>query len=137
MRKGDWGKIDEEKCILGVGTTAEARELYLAHYDDPRFCGSIKELSMDRFKQRLATKGIVGEKIASAAQRIAELNYMRMQQGDDVLVGGHGVKVGFKTAAEGDPDPSWDNDIARCEEGCEAWPRIRLRQRRSAIARTR
>jgi hypothetical protein len=93
MKKGDWSKVDEEKCILGVHTKAQARELYLAHYNDQRFCGAIKEMSMDEFKQRLATKGVAGQKIAQAAQRIADLNYLRMQAGDPVLVRGHGVKV--------------------------------------------
>lgn len=95
MKKGDWKKVDEEKCILGVHSIDEAKRLYLKHYDDPRFCGSIKEMSMTKFKERLATKGAVGEKIASTTQRIANLNYLRLQEGDEVLVGErHGVKVG-------------------------------------------
>jgi inorganic pyrophosphatase len=94
MKRGDWSKVDEEKCVLGVHSISEAKRLYLKHYNDPRFCGSIKEMSMKKFQERLATKGAVGEKIASSARRIAELNYLRMQDGNTVLVGDdHGVKV--------------------------------------------
>jgi hypothetical protein len=94
MKKGDWSKIDEEKCILGVRSRDEAARLYLAHYDDSRFLGSIKEFSMKQFQDRLETRGVVGQKIASSAERIAELNYMRLQQGLPVLVDHqHGVKT--------------------------------------------
>lgn len=93
MKRGDWSKVDEEKCILGTSSAAEAKKLYLSHYNDTRFCGAIKEMSMDRFKSRLATRGAVGEKIAASAQRIAEINYLRMAAGDPVLLASHGVKV--------------------------------------------
>lgn len=94
MKRGDWKKIDEEKCILGTSSAKEARQLYLSHYNDSRFCGAIKEMSMDQFKEKLATKGVAGKKIASTAQRIAELNYLRLQQNEPVLIDGrHGVKV--------------------------------------------
>ena len=94
MKKNDWDKVDEEKCILGVKTIADARALYLKHYDDPRFCGSIKEMPMSDFRERLLARGTVGKKIASVGARIGELNYLRLQQGEDVLVQeGHGVKL--------------------------------------------
>lgn len=99
MKKNDWEKVDEEKCILGVQSKKDARALYLKHYNDDRFCGAIKELSMDDFQDRLETKGSVGKKIASAGARIAELNYLRMQQGLPVLVD-HGVKVANEDYAE-------------------------------------
>jgi hypothetical protein len=85
MTKGDWAKVDEEKCILGVRTQAEAKKLYLSHYNDSRFCGAIKELSMSAFQKKLAKQGAVGEKISSNAARIAEINFLRMQNGDAIL----------------------------------------------------
>jgi hypothetical protein len=93
MKRGDWAKVDEEKCILGTSSAAQAKKLYLSHYNDTRFCGAIKEMSMDRFKSRLETRGAVGEKIAASAHRIAEINYLRMAAGDPVLLASHGVKV--------------------------------------------
>lgn len=93
MKRGNWDKVDEEKCILGVGNKAAARKLYLSHYNDSRFCGAIKELSMDQFKDRLETRGTVGKKIAASSARIAELNYLRIAQGDQILIGDHGVKI--------------------------------------------
>lgn len=106
MTKGDWRKVDEEKVILGTSSLAEAKRLYTAHYDDPRFLGAVKEMSMDSFIERLRTRGAVGKKLASASGRIAELNYLRHSQGEQVLVGqAHGVK----TAREISKD--WDVEI--------------------------
>lgn len=204
MKRGDWDKVDEEKCILGVRSAKQARDLYLAHYNDDRFCGSIKELTFEQFLKRLSTRGLegqklsklhaiarhahklkhvrgieqsamkettmnqvnkrlaameeaTGEKIASAAGRIAEINYLRMQQGAPVLHGGaHGVKVAtpgrlgvevepdlidtfLKNAgSKNDPDPQWDNEIANDVQTMlkKKAPHSLEDKRRSAIAKS-
>jgi hypothetical protein len=84
MKRGDWKKFDEEKMILGCSTAEEARDLYLAHYNDARFCGGIKELSMTEFKDRLLQKGLHGVKIANAAEGRATRIADRI---DDVGIG--------------------------------------------------
>jgi Inorganic Pyrophosphatase len=93
MKKGDWDKVDEEKCILGVGSKSQARALYLRHYNDSRFCGAIRELDMAKFQEKLETNGAVGKKIAANAERIAELNYLRLQAGMSLLKTS-GIKLG-------------------------------------------
>lgn len=147
MTKGDWDKVDEEKCILGVDSMKAARALYLAHYDDPRFCGSIKEMPMSKFQERLATKGAVGKKIASASQRIAEINYLRMQEGLPVLTkGAHHVQIDFRedgsassrTKQASEVDPEWDADLpadVRSELEKKA-PHSLEAMRRNAVAPT-
>ena len=70
MKKPDFKTFDEEKVVLGCSTQSEAKALYLANYNDPRFCGGITELSMEKFKDRLATRGQEGAKLA---QRRADL----------------------------------------------------------------
>lgn len=65
--KGDgkeWRGFDEQKVMLGFPDAAAARAAYKKQYDDPRFFGSMKELSMDEFKSRVAKKSYHGEKIA-------------------------------------------------------------------------
>jgi hypothetical protein len=204
MKRGDWDKVDEEKCILGVRTAKQARDLYLAHYNDDRFCGLIKELTFEQFLERLSTRGLegqklsklhaiarhahklkhvrgieqsaikettmnqvnkrlaameeaTGEKISSAAGRIAEINYLRMQQGASVLhAGDHGVKVAspgrrrahvepdlvdafLKSAgSKNDPDPQWDNEIANDVQALlkKKAPHSLEDKRRSAIAKS-
>jgi hypothetical protein len=47
------GKYDEDKCMLGFNDERQARDAYLAHYDDYRFLGDIVEMDIDEFKQKL------------------------------------------------------------------------------------
>ncbi|MFT8945960.1 MAG: hypothetical protein ABF876_05185 [Acetobacter aceti] len=57
MSPPDFRKKDEEKAMLGFNSEKEARDTYLAHYDDTRFLGSIREMSIDTFRRQvLATK---------------------------------------------------------------------------------
>lgn len=66
MKKGDWKRFDEEKCILGVDSAEAAKALYLAHYNDEKFFGGLKELSWEEFMNRLETRGQEGKKLAQA-----------------------------------------------------------------------
>lgn len=45
---------DEEKCMLGFDSEEAAKEAFHEHYDDPRFLRTIKTLSFDDFKTRVA-----------------------------------------------------------------------------------
>ena len=65
------GKYDEDKCMLGFNSAAEAKAMYLAHYDTPKFFGSMQKMPFEEFKAKvLATlkqPGIV--KALSPAQQ--------------------------------------------------------------------
>lgn len=72
----DTGDFDEDKCMLGFGSAQEAKQAYLAHYDDPKFFGSMDEMSIDEFKDTvLQTK----EKAAMVA--LGDNDYSRMGYG--------------------------------------------------------
>jgi hypothetical protein len=47
---------DEDKVILGVRSEEEAKKLYLAHYNDPKFLGPISQVPIDRLKALVAEK---------------------------------------------------------------------------------
>lgn len=49
----DFDALDEQKAVLGCNSLAEAREVLLSAYDNPRFVGEIYQLSMDEFKYRI------------------------------------------------------------------------------------
>lgn len=52
------GKYDEDKIMLGFGSKKEAKEAFMDHYDDPEgFLGPISEVSMDRLRQLVESKG--------------------------------------------------------------------------------
>lgn len=53
--KYDFKKIDEQKVMLGFSSKEEAKAAYLHHYTTPKFFGSIKEISVDNFREKLKT----------------------------------------------------------------------------------
>jgi hypothetical protein len=53
MKAPDFKEPDEDKIMLGFSSRAEAKEAYLAHYDDPRFFGSMTSIPFDEFKEKL------------------------------------------------------------------------------------
>lgn len=50
---GQFGGFDEQKCMLGFSSADEAREAYLAHYNDPGFLGAMRTIPFDDFKRRV------------------------------------------------------------------------------------
>ena len=65
QKKSD-GTYDEDKCIFGVNSKAEAKALYLQHYNTPKFLGPIKEVPVENFKEQLDS-GKKLEKISEGA----------------------------------------------------------------------
>lgn len=59
-----WTKFDEQKCMLGFKTEAEAKAAYMKQYDDPRFFGAIKTMPFEEFKTKVLDKKNHGEKIS-------------------------------------------------------------------------
>jgi hypothetical protein len=55
MAPPDFTVEDEQKAMLGFNSEQEATDAYLAHYDDPRFLGTVTEMPMERFKREVLT----------------------------------------------------------------------------------
>lgn len=53
LKRPEFTKIDEQKVMLGFNSAGDAKKAYLSHYNDPRFFGSLKELSLAEFKGKL------------------------------------------------------------------------------------
>lgn len=53
MKRKNWDVFDEDKCFLGFQSMADAKAAYLAHYDDPRFFGSIIAMPRDEFIEKV------------------------------------------------------------------------------------
>lgn len=57
MKAPEFKQYDEDKCMLGFNSSKEAKAAYLKQYNSPKFFGSMTEVSMDKFKEKvLATK---------------------------------------------------------------------------------
>lgn len=50
MKPPLFAEVDEQKVMLGFDSLVEATHAYHAHYDDPRFLGSVHALPMADFK---------------------------------------------------------------------------------------
>lgn len=73
MKFPKYETFDEEKCMLGFDSAEEAKSCYLKHHKSPKIFGGIKELTMDQFKERLASKGREGKKLAAVAEIVFAL----------------------------------------------------------------
>lgn len=70
MKGPDFQVVDEQKVVLGCVSPREAKKLYLAHYPDARFFGSIVGIPMEKFKEKVMDKDLQGKKLASSADFI-------------------------------------------------------------------
>lgn len=55
MKRPGFKEVDEQKVMLGFKSAKEAKKAYLEHYNDHRFFGSMKEFTMDEFKEKLTS----------------------------------------------------------------------------------
>lgn len=46
-------QFDEHKVLFGFTNKKEAKEMYLKHYDSPKYFGSIKSYTMEQFKDKI------------------------------------------------------------------------------------
>lgn len=81
MKAPDFTKVDEQKCMLGFSSAAEAKKAYLKQYNNPKFFGSMKELDITSFKEKL--KSNKGKLIKSVISDIMMDEYRI--KGDDTL----------------------------------------------------
>ena len=57
MKAPDFTEIDEEKAVMGVHSAEEAKRVFTASYNDPRFFGRLTEIPFAEFKEAvLGTK---------------------------------------------------------------------------------
>ena len=58
LKAPDFEEFDEEKVMAGFSSEAAAKEAYLAHYDNPKFFGGMKEMSIEDFKSEYVSKAL-------------------------------------------------------------------------------
>lgn len=56
-------KYDEDKCMLGFSTLADAKAAYLKQYDKPGFFGGVDTVPFELFKQKVLMKKYHGKKL--------------------------------------------------------------------------
>lgn len=56
MQRFEFEDVDEQKVMLGFDNAIEAKTAYLKHYDNARFFGDMKEMTVEEFKTKLKTK---------------------------------------------------------------------------------
>ena len=53
MKRPEFKAWDEDKAMIGFSNHHQAKQAYLAHYDDPRFFGSMTILPMEEFIEKV------------------------------------------------------------------------------------
>ena len=61
----DTHKYDEDKCMLGFDTLADARKAYLSQYNKPGFLGKIDIMPFEDFKEKVVLKKNHGKKLVT------------------------------------------------------------------------
>lgn len=56
-------RYDEDKCMLGFNTLADAKAAYLKQYDKPGFFGGVDTVPFELFKQKVLMKKYHGKKL--------------------------------------------------------------------------
>lgn len=56
LKRFDFEDVDEQKVMLGFNNAVEAKTAYLQHYNNARFFGDMKEMSISEFKSKLKNK---------------------------------------------------------------------------------
>lgn len=75
MRKPDFLEWDEDKAMVGFSGPWEAKEAYLAHYDDPRFLGSMSQVPFEEFKEKVLRTRLGGSDQADGMVKALNQEY--------------------------------------------------------------
>ncbi len=65
-------EYDEDKCMLGFDTLAEAKAAYLSQYDRPGFVGKIDIMPFGKFKDYVLSKSHRGKRVVAKSLNMAE-----------------------------------------------------------------
>ncbi len=60
LKAPEFKEHDEQKVMAGFSSAKEAKQAYLAHYDNPKFFGSMDEMTVDDFKSEFVKKALPG-----------------------------------------------------------------------------
>lgn len=85
MKRPSFKEVDEQKVMLGFNSAKEAKQAYLKHFNDPRFFGSMKELSVSEFKTALEqNKGKLIKHLYLSSPSARLEKSTNMQDDDDI-----------------------------------------------------
>lgn len=93
---GNW---DEDKVMLGWRDPLQAKEAYLAHYDNPAFFGDISAVPMEDFKKKVEQSAKNPTKISAAKTLEASIAFYNLTAGGPGS-GCHGDNCGRKPYEE-------------------------------------
>jgi len=52
MKTPNFKEFDEDKCMVGFDSAEDAKKAYLGQYNNPKFFGSMTEMSVEEFKKK-------------------------------------------------------------------------------------
>lgn len=106
---GKFAGFDEQKVMLGFSSEDEARDAYLAHYDDVGFLGAIRTIPFDEFKRRVvkepATVVLKGGLLQKPDVRLTITTVLEKAEGVEVTEGERGPNTGSGFQLQNDAPP--------------------------------
>lgn len=111
------GEFDEDKVMLGFNSSKRAKEVFMQHYDDPKFFGGIDRIPMWQFSEKVFVKKHTLKKLVASMRESSR----SIPQG----VGATGLDQSMKRAMLGNHQPQMINPEVR-EGGPGSGPRVRL-----------
>lgn len=88
MKKPSFKEFDEQKVMLGWDDAASAKAAYIKQYDNPKFFGSMTEMPLSEFQQKVLDRSNFGKKVAqvifggAAADPLVNIDYDKLSNGD-------------------------------------------------------
>jgi len=86
LKKPEFKKLDEQKVMIGFCTAREAKAAYLMHFNTPKFFGSMKEYSIDDFKNKFVKKAFGDEEAPVETEQEAAPPALVMNVNDPMFV---------------------------------------------------
>lgn len=75
MKAPDFKEHDEDKVMICFSSSKDAKEAYLAHYNDDRFFGGITRMTIDEFKEQEVSKGFPGQENSLGQDNAPKFTY--------------------------------------------------------------
>jgi hypothetical protein len=103
-RVNDWTEYDEDKCMVGFDSQADAEAAFLSNYNDPRFLGPITAMPVDEFVQKVRATAKNPAMIKSVPVMFLKTHVNTYTRKDGTVVAAHEDRRGSAHAQQKKPE---------------------------------
>jgi hypothetical protein len=103
-RVNDWTEYDEDKCMVGFDSQADAEAAFLSNYNDPRFLGPITAMPVDEFVQKVRATAKNPAMIKAVPVMFLKTHVNTYTRKDGTVVAAHEDRRGSAHAQQKKPE---------------------------------